>query len=144
MRKQGTTMKFIISSILLAFASMPVFAEVTIDIPSIANKTKSEVSVLLGDPSSCAQSKYGEKCQYSKGETEIVFINGKSDWITVEAIDSIPFTPSALKSIGLTESPPSFKNDFTMRWSGISGFLEVSIFKGSSNSDYAYIKVRIK
>lgn len=120
------------------------YAETLVDITKLAGKSENEVSAYLGQPSSCGSSKYGKKCQYQKGDTEIVFINGKADWITVEDIDHIPFTKSALSAIGLKESKPSFSNNFTLRWNSIQGLMEVSIFKGASNSDYAYIKAKTK
>lgn len=49
-----------------------------------------------------------------------------------------------LIAIGLKEAKPSFSNNFTLRWNSIQGLMEVSIFKGASNSDYAYIKVKTK
>lgn len=80
----------------------------------------------------------------SKGETEIVFINGNADWITIEDIDEIPFNKSALSAIGLKEARPSFSSNLTLRWNSIQGLMEVSIFKGTSKADYAYIKVKTK
>ena len=137
-------MKIISSTIIFLLLSTAVIAETIVDIPKIAGKSKKEVSSILGKESSCGKSKYGETCQYKKGETEIVYINGKADWITVEGIDNVPFSPKALTSIGLNKAKPSFQNNFTIRWSSIQGLMEVSIFKGASLSDYAYIKVRTK
>ena len=119
-------------------------AEAIIDLTKVAGKSEKEVSALLGEPSSCDKSKYGTKCQYSRGETEIVFINNKADWITVEGIDQVPFSKAALGALGLKEAAPSFTNAFTMRWESIPGLREVSLFKGESASDYAYIKVKTK
>ena len=129
-----------IAILLLAFSGSVFGATTVIDVPAIAGKSKSAVAGLIGNPSACSQTKYGEKCSYSKGETEIVFIKGRADWITVEAMDSVPFNQSALISIGLRNTKPSFKNNFTLRWSGLNGLYEVSIFKGKDNCDYAYIK----
>jgi hypothetical protein len=129
-----------IAILLLAFSGSAFAAGPVIDVPAIVGKSKSAVSSLIGQPSSCSSTKYGEKCLFPKGETEIVFIKGKADWITVEAIDNVPFNQAALNSIGLKSTKPTFKNDFTLRWSGISGLYEVSIFKGVNNCDYAYIK----
>jgi len=120
------------------------YAEPVVDVLKIAEKPEAEVANYLGSPSACDNSKYGKKCQYAKGETEIVFINGKADWITIEGIDSIPFSKSSLIAIGLKESDPSFSNNFTLRWHAIQGLMEVSLFKGTSKSDYAYIKVNTK
>ena len=128
---------FVISSLLFAATA---YAEPVIDVTKIAGKLQKEVAAYLGAPASCGKSKYGLKCQYKKGETEIIFIRGKADWITVEGIDHIPFNNSALAALGLKETQPSFKNNFTLKWSSIQGLKEVSIFKGSSSSDYAYIK----
>jgi len=119
-------------------------AEVIVDVTKIAGKSEKEVSAYLGMPSSCGKSKYGNKCQYGKGETEIVFINSKADWITIEGIDQIPFSKAILEALGLKEATPSFINASTMRWESIQGLKEVSLFKGASGSDYAYIKVKTK
>ena len=137
-------MKIISTTILFLFLSTVVFADPVVDVPKIAGKSKKEISSILGKELSCGKSKYGEKCQYKKGETEIVYINGKADWITIEGIDNVPFSQNALSSIGLNKTRPSFQNNFTLRWSSIQGLMEVSIFKGASYSDYAYIKVKTK
>lgn len=63
----------------IVLASNIAIAGAVVDITKIAGKSKSEVTSYLGTPSSCGSSKYGEKCQYKKGETEIVFIGGKAD-----------------------------------------------------------------
>lgn len=119
-------------------------AEAIVDVKKIAGKSENDVFAYLGKPISCGSSKYGKKCQYKKGETEIVFINGNADWITIEGIDHIPFSNSALSAIGLKEARPSFSNNLTLRWNSIQGLMEVSIFKGASKADYAYIKVKTK
>lgn len=133
--------------LLIAFALVTTTAaqaEPIVDVLKLAGKSESEVAKYLGAPGSCGKSKHGNKCQYAKGETEIVFINGKADWITVEGIDSIPFSMSALVALGLKEENPSFSNNFSLRWDSIQGLMEVSLFKGSSKSDYAYIKAKTK
>jgi hypothetical protein len=133
--------------LLIAFAvftTTVTHAEPIVDVLKIAGKSENEVAKHLGAPSSCGKSKHGNKCQYAKGKTEIVFINGKADWITVEGIDSITFSKSALAALGLKEANPSFSNNFSLRWDSIQGLMEVSLFKGSSKSDYAYIKAKTK
>ncbi|MFZ4504658.1 MAG: hypothetical protein ACOYM1_11995 [Methylovulum sp.] len=137
-------MKQMIFASAIAVASNIAVADAVIDVTKIAGKSKSEVTSYLGTPSSCGSSKYGEKCQYKKGETEIVFIAGKADWITIEGVDEIPFSSAILGALGLEEKKPTFKNDFTLRWEGVQGIMEVSVFKGASASDYAYIKVKTK
>jgi len=119
-------------------------AEPIVDVTKIAGKSEKQVAAYLGAPSSCGKSKYGKKCQYHKGQTEVVFIYGKADWITVEEIDQVPFSKAGLGALGLKEATPTFSNAFTMRWEQIQGLREVSLFKGATASDYAYIKVKTK
>jgi len=128
--------------IFLLFISGTALAEAIVDVTKIAGKSQKDVAAYLGKEISCGKSKFGEKCQYKKGGTEIVFIKGKADWITVEELESVPFSKSALQAIGLKVMRPSFKNNFVLKWEPIQGLRSVSIFKGASNSDYAYIKVK--
>jgi len=137
-------MKKVIPTIILILSAGIAHAEAIVDVTKIAGKTQKDVTAYLGKEISCGKNKYGKKCQYKKGETEIVFIKGKADWITVEGIDNVPFSKSALSALGLKEKSPSFKNNFTLRWEPIQGLLSVSVFKGASKSDYAYIKVKTK
>ena len=115
-------------------------ASTLVNIPELIGKTPKQVASILEKPGSCSKSKYGEKCSYAVGETEIVFINGKADWITVEGLDSIPFNQNALASLGITPKAPTFQNNFSLRWNSIMGIREITIFKGTKDSDYAYIK----
>ena len=137
-------MKIQILVLSLSLFSTMSFSSTLIDVVKIAGKSQDQVAEILGKATSCSKGKYGQKCSYSVAETEIVFINGKADWITVEGIDNVPFSNDALKSIGLTPTIPNFKNNFTLRWLSIQGLGEVTIFKGATNSDYAYIKAFTK
>ncbi len=137
-------MKKIATAATIVLVASLAHAEAIFDVTKVAGKSEKEVSAYLGEPSSCAKSKNGKKCQYIKGETEIVFINSKADWITVEGIDQVPFSKSALGALGLKDANPSFSNAFTMRWESIQGLMEISLFKGEYASDYAYIKVKTK
>ena len=137
-------MKKIILTIIIALSAGVANAEPIVDITKIAGKSQKDITAYLGKEISCDKNKYGLKCQYKKGETEIVFIKGKADWITVEGIDNVSFSKSALTALGLKEEHPSFKNNFTLRWEPIQGLRSVSVFKGASKSDYAYIKVKTK
>jgi len=133
-------MKIKTLTLLLAFFSAASFSSALIDVMSIVGKTQVQIADILGTPTGCSKSKYGQKCSYAKAEIEIVFIKGKADWITIEGIDNVPFNSDALKSLGLSAKTPIFSNNFTMKWVLIQGLKEVTIFKGAKNSDYAYIK----
>lgn len=113
-----------------------------INVPEIAGKAKEQVATILGEPISCEDTKYGKKCFYQPGDTEVVFISGKADWITVNAMDNAPYSEDALRLLGLEQTSVSFSNDFVMRWNGIPGLLEVSIFPAQDYVDYAYIKTK--
>ncbi len=58
-------------------------AGVLFNIPKIAGKTEIEVEALLGEPVFCAQSESARNCSFHENEIEIVFIDGKADWITL-------------------------------------------------------------
>jgi RNA polymerase subunit RPABC4/transcription elongation factor Spt4 len=117
---------------------------VAIDVLSISGKIKYEVASILGEPNSCSSTKYGEKCEYSRAKTEIVFINKKADWITVNQLNGALYKEDALEILGLPKSNAMFSNSNVMRWANIRGLLEVSIFPVGNKVDYAYIKSRTK
>jgi len=114
--------------------------DVLIDVTELVGKSKAEVSSLIGDATSCSPSRHGETCQFVKAETEIVFIQGKADWITIEGLDDQPFNDATIELLGFNSQRPTFSNTFTKRWEPVQGLLSVSLFKGASNADYAYIK----
>jgi hypothetical protein len=129
--------------IAIAVLSSPVLLadDILIDLPGIIGKSESAVAEMVGQPTKCTSTKHGRKCIYEKAETEIVFIKGKADWITVEGIDTLPFNKNALSSIGIKAQAPSYINDFTMRWEYLQGVRSISLFGVGSNADYLYIKV---
>lgn len=111
-----------------------------VDVPRIAGKSPAEVSAVLGNPTSCETIKQGQKCFFDTGGTEVVFIAGKADWITVEALDDAPYSADALPLLGFEKTNPSFSDENVMRWNNVHGFREISIFPLQSSIDYAYIK----
>jgi len=123
-----------------AQAPAPAPVSAIVDVPEIAGKSQKDVAALLGDPTSCETVKKGEKCFFKPGETEIVFISGKADWITVEALDSAPYSEDVLPMLGLEKTTAVLSNGNTIRWETIPGLLEVSVFPAQSGVDYAYIK----
>lgn len=118
----------------------PIVAAI-VDATKIAGKSQKEVAQLLGEPISCETIKQGKKCSFTPGETEVVFISGKADWITVEALDSAPFSEDVLPLLGIEKTPATFSNDNVMRWDTVPGLLEVSVFPTATGVDYAYIFV---
>jgi hypothetical protein len=112
-----------------------------VDIPKIAGRSIKQVDDLLKAKPTCAKNKRGTKCDYNEGRIEIIFINGKADWITVNGLDQVPFTDAGIARLGFSEKSPTFRSPVVMRWNGLPSVLEVSMFKGQTGTDYAYIKV---
>lgn len=117
-------------------------ASSVIDIPKIAGQSMKQVSEQLKAAPTCAKNKRGTKCDYNDGSIEIVYIDGKADWITVNGLEQVPFTDAGIMRLGFSQKSPSFHSPMVMRWSSLPGVLEVSMFKGQTGTDYAYIKVK--
>lgn len=116
--------------------------KVVIDIPRIALKSKGEVTAAMGNPSGCEETKYGEKCSFTPGETEIVFIDGKADWITVNDMAALPYSEDSLAALGLPVVSPAFRGQDSLRWGSIAGLREVTFFSSGESVWYAYIKAK--
>lgn len=111
-----------------------------VNVPSIAGKPADVVAQQLGETLGCETIKYGQKCTY-RDKTEVVFIDGQADWITVHA--DLPFSADAMPLLGFKPARPSFDNENTMRWSGEQNTLLIQLEPGTSGrSEYAYVKVR--
>ena len=83
-----------------------------------------------------------DKGVFQSGKYEIVFINNKADWITINQVSSYDLNENAIGLLGLPESNPSFSNPSSvLRWEDIEGIKEVSFFNnGSGKIDYIYVK----
>lgn len=112
-----------------------------VNVLHLAGKSQAQVNNELKSSSKCKSNKYGVSCIYSEGKIEIVFIAGKADWITINDLEAIPYDDAALSKLGFSAAKPSFKSTNVIRWTNTNGFREISIFKGRTGVDYAYIKV---
>ena len=65
-------------------------AGVLFDIPKLAGKTEAEIEKLLGESVFCSKAESALNCSFQENEIEIVFIDGKADWITVNGEFSSP------------------------------------------------------
>lgn len=116
-----------------------------IDLAQVAGKPKAAVEKVLGKADSCgtiSPSKVGKvpKCVFQGGKVEIVFIDGKADWITVHE-PGVRFDQDAIAALGLAVRKPDFSNAFTMRWKGVGGYREVAAFPGAGNEvDYLHVR----
>lgn len=115
---------------------------VKVDVLKLTGKTVKEVNAFLGQPSSQEKISEGNKLVYEQKEVEVVFTAAKANLISIDNLESVPFTPSAITAIGLPPSKPSFASEAVLRWQNIQGIAEISIFRGQKGCDYAYIIVQ--
>lgn len=119
--------------------------DLILDINAIAGKKPEEVAAALGSPSETSETKHGPKQVFHASNIEIVYINGLSDWITINNMKDVAYSDESIQYLGLPDTPPTFSNQFVKRWENIPGFLEVSINPGESGKiSYAYVKTKTK
>lgn len=117
------------------------------DVKSVIAKTPAEVVKLLGKPKETGKSKYGTTYTYETPDLEILFMSGKANMITVNGLDSVPFTPAAIQALGLPVKSPTFANDkIMMRWESVAVdkfplIKRVQISRGRDNCDFATVSV---
>ncbi|MFV5691973.1 hypothetical protein ACM55K_08115 [Flavobacterium sp. LT1R49] len=125
--------------------------EIIIDVSSIIGKNKTEIEKILGKPDNVEMIKPSntpcfnvpcEKANYQSDKFEIVFINDKSDWITINKLSEFEINNENIELLGLELSEPSIINPGNVtRWNNIENVKEISIFdNGSGKMDYIYIK----
>lgn len=131
-------MRLIVGTLVIAIGTVA-HASSVIDVPKIAGQSMKQVSEQLKATATCAKNKRGTKCDYNDGRIEIVYIDGKADWITVNGLEQVPFADTAIARLGFSQKEPSFRAPMVMRWNGLPDVVEVSVFKGQTGSDYAYI-----
>ena len=125
---------------------------IVIDLKKIAGKNISEVEKILGkaekvepfsESSTPCNDQPCEKAYYQKDKFEIIFINGKADWITINELSEYDFNEDNIELFGISNSEPDFNNpDDLIRWKNIENISEINIFNNGSNKiSYAYIRV---
>jgi hypothetical protein len=122
----------------------PLLADPVVDIPKIAGKEPAAAEKILGKPTDGEKTKHGKTLIYKKGKVEIVYINGKADWITVNDLNGVPFDESATKALGLDLAKPTFKGPMAIRWEPAGKLASVAVFELEGKVGYAYIKVATK
>lgn len=122
--------------------AIPIAAPVVaiVDVPGIAGKSRREVAARLGEPTACETVKQGTACSFIPGATTVVFIAGRADWITVEALDGAPYSEHVLPLLGLDRAAATFSSAHSLRWTSCPGLLEVNVFPAGEGVEYAYIK----
>lgn len=113
---------------------------VLFNIPRLAGKTQAEVETLLGEPVFCAKSEFALNCSYQENEIEIVFIDGKADWITVNGVFLSPSYRQKIEGKTKAETlallgDPDFciKAKSTLHCSFKDGDVSVEFFDGKAD-----------
>ena len=115
----------------------------TIPVPALAGASEADAARQLGQASRCEPSKYGRKCFYMGDAVQIMFIDGAADWFTVTP-QKAAYSPSSLDQLGIPQGQaPAFSNGQVIRWTGLVGLREVSVYPdGSGGVRYFYIKAK--
>ncbi len=90
-------------------------APLVFDVKVVVAKTPAEVTKLLGKPKETQKSKYGTIYKYQSPDIEILFTSGKANLITVNGLDSVPFSPAAIQALGLSRPVWEFRRCLSPR-----------------------------
>ncbi|SHG27483.1 hypothetical protein [Flavobacterium defluvii] len=127
--------------------------QIVVDLKLIAGKNKIEVDKVLGKSdkvesfsarSTPCKNTPCEKAYYQKDKFEIIFVNGKADWITINNLLEYDLTEDNIEILGLQFTTSYFNNPQNLiRWKNIENINEINFFSdGSGRISYAYIKVQ--
>ncbi len=112
-----------------------------VDLKQLVGADKKTVSKLLGEANGCEPSKYGEKCSYDKLEIEIVYVNDKANFITINDLGAVDYNDHVIEHLGLNPAEPTTIGSSYLFWKNQQGLLEIKVFKGAEGKVfYAYIK----
>ncbi len=123
-------------------ASAPGSTAPILKITDVVGKTADELRAVLGPPENCETSLYSSRCTYAPGQTEVVFIDGKADWITINALGETVFDAAALARIGLSETKPTERSETELLWTSLPGLRELRVVGDGARIDFIRIKAR--
>ncbi len=122
---------------------------VVVNVPEIAGRSEAEVAHILGGAKERSTATHGGETYpalyYQEGQTEVVYVEGKAEWISVRNLSHLPFSTEALAALGITNAgEPSFVSEDVIRWDNrkypmLHG---VHLFhQQGGRLDYAFIQV---
>ncbi|MDQ3605147.1 MAG: hypothetical protein M3418_03010 [Gemmatimonadota bacterium] len=99
----------------------PLQPAVVVNVPDIAGRSEAEVAQILGGPKERSTATYDGKTYpvlyYQEAQTEVIYVDGEAEWISVRNLNHLPFSPEALPALGFTNAgEPSFANPGVIRW----------------------------
>lgn len=118
------------------------------DLANISGKSPAELEAVFGkgsDNGVWKDAKSGceacPKINYHSDSVEVIFIDGKSDRITLNGLSRVAFDDaSILGTLGLPEASPTFGNADTKRWENYKGYKEISAFGVDGKVDYVLVE----
>lgn len=102
-----------------------------LNVPALANKPQAEAERILGRPerTSGTMVSQREKRAYRQGKVEVVYVEGKANWIKLYDTSGLRFSQSSLSRLGLPPKRPTYVNrNHVMSWSKICNLKEVSFY----------------
>lgn len=122
------------------------------DLAKISGKSPVELESILGKGSENGVWKDARsgceacpKINYHSDSVEVIFIDGKSDRITLNGLSRVSFDDTAiLGTLGLPEAAPTFGNSDIKRWENYEGYKEISAFAVDGKVDYVLVASKAK
>ena len=103
-------------------------------------KSENEIAAILGPGEKCKDRSRGRSCEYLDNTVQIIFIDGRADWIAIGGLQGIPFDYEALRVVGLHPTPPFVHMASRMHWQHHHGLELVSVF--ARGEETAFIEIR--
>lgn len=119
--------------------------EPLVSIPELAGQSPDSVAVIVGPPDRVAAEIVGGgeyPVHYYGDLLEVVFVEGKAEWITVFGQERLPYSKDALSALGFVPREPSRSLPALLLWQNVPEVLEVRLFPGQgTNAHYALVSV---
>ncbi len=112
------------------------------NVPSIAGKSPEDVEEILGRPDKSGGAYLGGKIKqtYRRGAVEVVFVDGRAEWIKLYDTRGLTFGKETLPKLGLPGQKPTYVNrDRVMSWGNIANLKEVSLYAGNGGVSYVLV-----
>lgn len=125
--------------------------KIIIDVSTIIGKNKTDIEKILGKPDNVemikpintpCQDTACEQANYQSYKFEIVFINDKADWITINEVSEYGINDESIELFGLEAAEPTFNSPGNVtKWDNIENIKELSIYDDGSGH-MAYISIK--
>jgi hypothetical protein len=106
----------------------------------LVGNPQSEIATQLGQPVSCKETNQGTSCKYKSKSIEIIYINGRADWLAFGKIKDLPFDFNALSYVGLVPTTPFVYRAGQMHWQNHHGLELISIYGNATHTKVIQIK----